>query len=72
MASNGCVAKVLRGLECRSNVWLKTVNPGWYSAREVPTAMLTKKGMPAAQAATSTKAEKSTQKAGTPMSQPYF
>ncbi|KAH8253345.1 hypothetical protein KR032_004981 [Drosophila birchii] len=73
MVSCGCIAKVLKGLECRSNVWIKTVNPGWYTAREIPKAMLTEKALQAAQAIRDkAKIAESAQKAGTPMNMPYF
>ncbi|XP_020801356.1 uncharacterized protein LOC110178537 [Drosophila serrata] len=77
MVSFGCIAKVLRGLECKTNVWIKTVNPGWYEAREFPKAIFTEKVFQK----TSTKSHEkhdepntaeSAQKVGTPMRQPYF
>ncbi|KAH8336832.1 uncharacterized protein [Drosophila kikkawai] len=80
MVSFGCVAKLLSSLECRSNVWIKTVNPNWYAAREIPKVILTEKVLQAAQATTSKiramrdrpNTAEPPKKLGTPMSQPYF
>ncbi|KAH8269567.1 hypothetical protein KR018_009406 [Drosophila ironensis] len=43
MVSFGCVAKLLSGLEGSASMWVKTVNPSWYLARELPKTILCEK-----------------------------
>ncbi|KAH8401617.1 hypothetical protein KR009_006790 [Drosophila setifemur] len=43
MVTFGCVAKLLRSFQCSPNMWVQTVNPGWYSAREIPKTLLIEK-----------------------------
>lgn len=76
MVSFGCVAKLLSGFECKANTWIKTVNPGWYEAREIPKTMLIEKVRQATQATRGMREKPKTaepaKKVGTPMRQPYF